>query len=154
MRAKVSRSDFFNVISHSIGVVDKKPAVPVLSHVLLVFEDGKITVKATDLDHSLTATVEAQVETFGSVAVHGQMRQVEIASASGNGKSVGQQPAQAQMLGIVEGAVVAEEDRHIDRFTCRNDRITVKTNLALAPDEVVFIGLAGLVTQYPCVSII
>lgn len=73
MRAKVSRSDFFNVISHSIGVVDKKPAVPVLSHVLLVFEDGRITVKATDLDHSLTATVEAQVETFGSVAVHGQM---------------------------------------------------------------------------------
>lgn len=73
MRAKVSRSDFFSAISNSIGVVDKKPTVPVLSHVLLVFEKDQITIKATDLDHSLTATINAQVETFGSIAVHGQM---------------------------------------------------------------------------------
>lgn len=73
MRANVSRSKLFLAMSHSIGIVDKKPAVPVLSHVLLIFEDKQITIKATDLDHSFNEAVEAQVETFGSIAVHGQM---------------------------------------------------------------------------------
>ena len=73
MRARVSRKKLFVAISHSIGVVDKKPAVPVLSHVLLVFEDKQITIKATDLDHSFNESAEAEVDTFGSIAVHGQM---------------------------------------------------------------------------------
>lgn len=73
MRAKVLRSSFFTAITHCIGVVDKKPAVPVLSHVLLTFEQDKITLQATDLDHSMTESVEAQVDTFGAVAVHGQI---------------------------------------------------------------------------------
>lgn len=73
MRATVSRKALFSVISHGIGIIDKKPAIPVLSHLLLTFESEKITVKATDLDHSFSESISAQVETYGSVAINGQM---------------------------------------------------------------------------------
>lgn len=73
MRAKISKKDLFLALSHSISIVDKKPAIQILSHVLLEFINEKIVIKATDLDHSIIEEVKAEVDTFGCIAVSAQM---------------------------------------------------------------------------------
>ncbi len=72
MRAKISRNDLFSALNHSVNIVDRKPAIPILSYVLLEFSENTITFKATDLEHSLIETAIAEVDTFGRVAVHAQ----------------------------------------------------------------------------------
>lgn len=72
MRAKISRNDLFSALNHSVNIVDRKPAIPILSYVLLEFSENTITFKATDLEHSLIETAIAEVDTFGSVAVCAQ----------------------------------------------------------------------------------
>jgi DNA polymerase-3 subunit beta len=43
--------------------------VPILSHVLLDFRESGLRLKSTDLDHSLTEDIPAEVSTLGTVAV-------------------------------------------------------------------------------------
>lgn len=73
MRARISRDSLLAALSHSINIVDKRPAIPILSHILIEFADGNVILKATDLDHSLVETVDAEIDTFGSVTVSVQM---------------------------------------------------------------------------------
>ncbi len=69
MRAKVAKKDILPAIMHTVSIADRKSIVPILSHVLMEFNESGLRIKATDLDHSIIETVPADVETFGSVAV-------------------------------------------------------------------------------------
>ncbi|MDR2766487.1 MAG: DNA polymerase III subunit beta [Holosporaceae bacterium] len=69
MRAKVEKQDILPAVMRAVNVADKRSVVQKLSNVLLDFSDGKLQVKATDLDHSIIENVPAAVDTFGSVAV-------------------------------------------------------------------------------------
>lgn len=72
MRARVNKKDFLVVLGHALSIVDKRPAIPILSHVLLDFEEGRISLRATDLDHSIFDAVDAHVDAYGRVAVPAQ----------------------------------------------------------------------------------
>lgn len=69
MRAKVTKKDMLPAIMRTVSIADKKAVVPILSHVLMDFNEEGLTVKATDLDHSIIEKIPAQVDTYGSVAV-------------------------------------------------------------------------------------
>ena len=69
MRAKIEKKDILPAIMRTVSIADKKSVVPILSHVLLDFNANGLTVKATDLDHSIIEKIPAQADTYGVVAV-------------------------------------------------------------------------------------
>ncbi len=69
MRAKATKKDILPAVMRTVSVADKKSVVPILSHVLMDFSSEGLTVKATDLDHSIIEKVPSQVDTYGVVAV-------------------------------------------------------------------------------------
>ncbi|MDR0555950.1 MAG: DNA polymerase III subunit beta [Holosporaceae bacterium] len=69
MRARVAKKDLLPAVMRSVGVVEKRAVVPILSHVLLEFHDAGLRLKATDLDHSLIEEIPAEMDTLGTAAV-------------------------------------------------------------------------------------
>ncbi len=69
MRAKVSKINLLPAIMRTVSIADRKSIVPILSNVLLEFNESGLCLKATDLDHSIIEKIPAEVDTFGSVAV-------------------------------------------------------------------------------------
>ncbi len=69
MRARVLQKDILPAVMRTVAIADKKSVVPILSHVLMDFNEKGLTLRATDLDHSIVENVNAEVDTFGTVAV-------------------------------------------------------------------------------------
>jgi len=69
MHVIASRVDLLNISSKFQGIVPSKPALPILSNVLLVAEKGTLTVIATDLMMSLRISCPANVVTEGSMTL-------------------------------------------------------------------------------------
>jgi DNA polymerase-3 subunit beta len=71
MKVTVARDRFLDKLAKAERVVGKNPSLPVLSCILLEAKGKHLTVRATNLDVGFEASVAAQVETGGSVAVPG-----------------------------------------------------------------------------------
>lgn len=84
MRAKVSKNDILPAIMRTVSIADRKSVVPILSHVLLEFNESGLCVKATDLDHSIIEKIPAEVDTFGVVAVPANTLNDIVRKASGD----------------------------------------------------------------------
>ena len=69
MRAKVSKNDILPAIMRTVSIADRKSIVPILSHVLLEFNESGLCIKATDLDHSIIEKIPAEVDTFGTAVI-------------------------------------------------------------------------------------
>lgn len=72
MRANIGKVDLLPAVVNCCGIVDRKPAVPILSNICLEFAENSIILRSTDLDHGVISTVKANVETFGIAAVSAQ----------------------------------------------------------------------------------
>lgn len=71
MQFTVSRKQFMQVLSFIPSVVEKRTALPVLSHCLLAVAGDKVTVVGTDLDIVTSEECRADVKTEGSLCVSG-----------------------------------------------------------------------------------
>jgi DNA polymerase-3 subunit beta len=69
MHVITSRVDLLNISAKFQGIVPSKPALPILANVLLVAENGSLTVVATDLMMSLKICCPAQVIEEGSITL-------------------------------------------------------------------------------------
>jgi DNA polymerase-3 subunit beta len=69
MKLTVNRSELWQGISTVLDVVPSKPALPVLSNILLVAEENILSISATDLDLSIRTQVPASVEKTGTITV-------------------------------------------------------------------------------------
>jgi DNA polymerase-3 subunit beta len=69
MEIILRRSEFLSELGPMQGIVERRTTIPVLSHILLNADDGRLSLAATDLDVSLTSWVEAEVSSPGGVAV-------------------------------------------------------------------------------------
>lgn len=69
MKITVQSGPFLNALSHAKKIVDKKNSIPVLKHLLLDAQESKLSMTSTDMEHSLTETIEASVEVPGKIAV-------------------------------------------------------------------------------------
>lgn len=84
METRVARTDLLAELTPMQGVVERKSTIPVLSHILLRAAGGKLRLAATDLDVSLTASCEADVQSDGAIAVQARKFTEIMRAASGN----------------------------------------------------------------------
>ena len=71
MQFTVSRKQFAQALSFIPSVVEKKTALPVLSHCLLKTAGDKVTIVGTDLDIVISEECHAETQTEGSLCVPG-----------------------------------------------------------------------------------
>ena len=69
MKFTVPKSRLFNYLQSILKVVPTKSTLPILTNILIEALDNKIKLSATDLDISITGTVESQVVKKGAAAI-------------------------------------------------------------------------------------
>jgi len=69
MHVKVEREALVKAVHRTLGIVDRRGMMPILSHVLMQAEDGGITIAATDLEISYRGYCPAEVQETGVLAL-------------------------------------------------------------------------------------
>jgi DNA polymerase-3 subunit beta len=69
MQVRVERELLVKAVHRTLGVVDRRGMMPILSHVLMQAEDGGITISATDLEISYRGFCPAEVQEPGALAL-------------------------------------------------------------------------------------
>ena len=69
MKVKMAREDLVKGVGRTLGVVDRKGAMAILSHFLIQAEESRVTISATDLEVSFKGSYEAEVEEDGALAL-------------------------------------------------------------------------------------
>jgi DNA polymerase III subunit beta len=69
MKVVISKDEIISLISKIQSIVATKPAIPILSNVLLEAVDDQLIVSATDLTVSMRCYVEAKIIEDGSIAI-------------------------------------------------------------------------------------
>ena len=69
MHFKIDRTTFLNELASLQGVAGAKQVIPILSHVLIETRVDRITLRATDLDLTITTGCEARVREDGSICL-------------------------------------------------------------------------------------
>jgi len=69
MKVKMAREDLVKAVGRTLGVVDRRGTMPILSHFLLQAGESHIMVAATDLEVSFRGFYTAEVEEMGAVAL-------------------------------------------------------------------------------------
>ena len=69
MKAVISKIDLVNLIGKIQSIIAVKPAIPILSNVLIEAVDDQLIVSATDLTVSMRCYVEAKVIEEGAIAL-------------------------------------------------------------------------------------
>lgn len=126
MKFTTKRDDLSSRLQAVLGVISSRTTLPILGNVLLTATNDGITVAATDLDLSMTATVAAKVNKTGSTTVPARTfaevvrelpdedvhvavanHRMEVKSGQGVYKMSGMSPEEFPRLpGIPEGGAV------------------------------------------------
>ena len=61
MNIKIKRDVLLKPLSSVVGIVEKRQALPILSNLLLVGKDGKLTFTATDLEMQTSLNIDADI---------------------------------------------------------------------------------------------
>lgn len=69
MQFKIGKTPFLKELNMIQGVVEKKSTIPILSNLLIEAKGGELSIKATDLDVSITTACEAEIGSEGSVCI-------------------------------------------------------------------------------------
>jgi DNA polymerase-3 subunit beta len=73
MKITVERAELLKSLGHVHRVVERRNTIPILANVLIKAEDGKLSLKATDLDLEVTDTIAAEVAPGGATTVPAHM---------------------------------------------------------------------------------
>ncbi|HSD69859.1 MAG TPA: DNA polymerase III subunit beta, partial [Woeseiaceae bacterium] len=72
MKLTAAREALLKPLQSVIGVVERRQTMPILANVLLVANNDKLAITATDLEVELVATAPVDVQTGGEVTVPGR----------------------------------------------------------------------------------
>jgi len=97
MKCTVATKDFAAAVGAASKVVNTHTTVPILSNVLLEARDGKISVRATDLEMTLEHAVEAEVKEPGAVTVPARLLADYLANLPAGMVELGGTPARANL---------------------------------------------------------
>lgn len=61
-----------DAFTRAYSIIERRSSIPVLSHVLIIADQDTVTIKATDLDHSIEDKIEASVDESGAILVQAQ----------------------------------------------------------------------------------
>jgi DNA polymerase-3 subunit beta len=73
MKVTVERAELLKSLGHVHRVVERRNTIPILANVLLHADQGKLSLKATDLDVEVTDSIGAEVGPGGSTTVPAHM---------------------------------------------------------------------------------
>jgi len=73
MKITVERAELLRSLGHVHRVVERRNTIPILANVLIKAENGKLSLKATDLDLEVTDSIAAEVAPGGSTTVPAHM---------------------------------------------------------------------------------
>ena len=99
MKISIERNLLLNSLSHVQNVVEKRNTIPILSNILINAKANNIIISATDMDLSITETVNSSVIEEGLVTTPAQIlydivrkttegNEIELISNDGNKLSV------------------------------------------------------------------
>jgi DNA polymerase-3 subunit beta len=69
MKFKTDRANLHRASSKLLSIVLPKTTLPILSNILFELENERLSLKVTDLDVSMTATIDVDAQKSGSIAV-------------------------------------------------------------------------------------
>src|SRR5207237_10060779 len=69
MELTVAKADLQKELQLCQGVVMKRSTIPILAHVLLKANDGRLQIAATDLDVTILSSCAAKITTPGGVTI-------------------------------------------------------------------------------------
>lgn len=84
MELVVNRTAFVQELAPMMGIVERKSTIRVLSHVLIKATDDQVRLAATDLDVSLTSSLEAEIAGEGSIVVPAKKFHEIVRACSGD----------------------------------------------------------------------
>ena len=95
MKFTIERAALLRSLGHVQSVVERRNTIPILNNVLMKAGDGKLRLTATDMELSISETVEAETSTPGSVTAPAHIfydivrklqdgAQIEVESADGD----------------------------------------------------------------------
>ncbi len=87
MKLSASREALLKPLQAVIGVVERRQTMPILSNMLIVARDGRISVTATDLEVELVAATDVDVAQDGEITVPGR-KLLDICKALPSGADV------------------------------------------------------------------
>lgn len=73
MKISIPKRDLLDAAKYINDTVEKKSAVPILTHVYVAAKDNKLTVRATDLDIMVETSVACEVEQEGATTVSAEI---------------------------------------------------------------------------------
>jgi len=73
MKITVERTELLKSLSHVHRVVERRNTIPILANVLIRAENGRLSLKATDLDLEVIDSIAAEVAAGGSTTVPAHM---------------------------------------------------------------------------------
>ena len=68
MKFSIAKTTLLGFLQSVLQVTPSKPALPILSNIMIEALDQRLKISATDLDLSITATMECDVAKKGAVA--------------------------------------------------------------------------------------
>ena len=72
MKFTAAREALLKPLQAVIGVVERRQTMPILSNVLMIARDGRLSVTATDLEVELVAQADVDTESGGEITVSGR----------------------------------------------------------------------------------
>lgn len=85
MNFRIDRTTFLNELYYLQGAVSPKQVIPILSHLLIKTGAGRIVMRASDLDITITTECEAAVREEGSICLPAR-KLIEIARSLAQGE--------------------------------------------------------------------
>ncbi len=73
MKVTVERAELLKSLGHVHRVVERRNTIPILANVLMKADNGKLSLKATDLDLEVTDSIAAEVSPGGATTVPAHM---------------------------------------------------------------------------------
>ena len=69
MNIQINREVLIKPLSSVVGIVEKRQALPILSNLLLIGKDNKLTFTATDLEMQTSLNIETKIETDFEITI-------------------------------------------------------------------------------------
>ncbi len=173
MNFTISKSEFYEALHKVVGVVPQKTTIAVLTCILLELEENQLRLTGTDLEVSVTISLNVNGEENGSVAIPAKLLleivrelpdvplnifsgvgdKIVIKTEKGEYKISSQPKEDFPRINIEEGEVSFEiESQLLSRMTNKtifavsNDELRpalTGINVELSPTEITFVGTDG-----------
>ena len=121
MKITIDQSVLASGLAHVQSAVSNRPTIPVLSNLLLKAENGQLSITATDLDLSISTSIDCTVEEEGSTTLPAKkliqiIRQlndapVTIATDENHVSSISCHNSFFKLLGVNDSEFPSEEDK-------------------------------------------